>query len=121
MHALLLLLDNLNLLKYIFLTFNLLISIGIEGYAQSFEINGKISSAHHPIPFANVVIEKIHVGAVSDENGLYKLKGVPNGTYTILVSSIGYKKLEKKIDKIKKVSRVRSIKFKLGSFNNSNF
>jgi hypothetical protein len=40
---------------------------------------------------------------------------------SFLKQSLKKKKVVKKIDKIKKVSRVISIKFKLGSFNNSNF
>jgi iron complex outermembrane receptor protein len=66
-------------------------------FAQTYEIEGKITCNNEFVPFANIIIEKIQVGVTSNDVGIYKLKDIPKGSYTISVSSIGYKKLEKRI------------------------
>ena len=43
------------------------------------------------IPYANVYLKKSKIGTSSDENGFYTLKNIPKDTYTLLVSSIGFK------------------------------
>jgi iron complex outermembrane recepter protein len=88
----------LNIHKYITLTLFLITYIGTKSvFAQLYEIEGKITCDNEFVPFASIIIEKIQVGVTSNDDGIYKLKDIPKGSYTIRVSSIGYKKLEKKI------------------------
>jgi outer membrane receptor for ferrienterochelin and colicins len=55
-------------------------------------ISGKITTKNgDEIPYANVYLKKTKIGTSSDENGFYRLKNVPKDSYTLIVSSIGYK------------------------------
>lgn len=57
------------------------------------EITGKVTSETENISFANVILtdedEKIIVGAITDENGVFMIK-VDKGTYKITVSFMGF-------------------------------
>jgi len=68
-------------------------------FAQENEITvyGYIIDAQtkKPIPFANILIIGTNFGAASDENGYYRIVGVPYNTYQIRASVIGYNSLTK--------------------------
>lgn len=51
-----------------------------------------------PVIGANVVIQSISIGAVTDENGTYKLDDLSYNTYTITVSYLGYKSIKKSVE-----------------------
>jgi len=65
--------------------------------AQTFQIDGIIKNNSSPIAFANIYLKKTTFGGVSDENGRYLLNNIPAGNYTLVVSCLGYKKVEKTI------------------------
>jgi len=71
-----------------------------ELYAQN---NGKIfgtvidNDTKEPIIGAASYIKVLSNGAVSDLEGNYEIKNVPNGTYTITFSYLGYQRIEKEI------------------------
>jgi len=44
----------------------------------------------NPLPFANVVVQNTSLGAATDLEGKFIIRGVPGGTYTLKVSYIGY-------------------------------
>ncbi len=65
-------------------------------------ITGTIIDAktQEPLPFVNVVVKYGNgtvKGTTTDFDGNFVLKGVPAGEYTIIVSSVGYGKLEQRI------------------------
>ncbi len=62
-------------------------------------LSGKITDATtgSPISGANVFIHDIRVGAVADNNGVFKTAQLPSGTYIVEVSSVGYKSLAENI------------------------
>jgi outer membrane receptor for ferrienterochelin and colicin len=64
-----------------------------SAYAQKSSVKGKVTdqATNTPIPFANVFIANISLGAVTDTNGNYVITNVPPGTYNITCSSVGYK------------------------------
>lgn len=70
---------------------------GISATFSQHEISGKIvDEQNQPIPFANIVLYKTGdkenpKGAVSDDNGLYKLENIILGNYKIEVSVLGFK------------------------------
>lgn len=66
------------------------------GTAQN-TLTGKIKSGDSLLAFATVALMDTPFGAVADENGIFILENVPNGTYLIVVSSIGYRKVEKEV------------------------
>jgi outer membrane receptor for ferrienterochelin and colicins len=78
------------------LIFSYLLLISIFSFGQS--VSGKITSTNgEPIPYANVYVRNSKIGAVSDENGFYTLSNIKEKTFTIIVSSIGYKTKTAKI------------------------
>ncbi|WP_405563026.1 TonB-dependent receptor [Polaribacter sp. Asnod6-C07] len=61
-------------------------------------ITGKITAKNgDDIPFANIYLKKTKFGTSSNEKGFYELKNIEKGTYTLIVSSIGYKTKSLKI------------------------
>ena len=75
----------------------LLLSIPLTIHAQELRIVGKVMSRNEPLEFANVLIKGTQNGSVTDQNGLFKIIVKEKGTYTIQVSSIGFKTLNKTI------------------------
>ena len=60
-------------------------------------IVGKITDKelnNEPLPFANVLIKGTTKGTTTDIDGLFEIAGVDPGTYTLVISFIGYKTLE---------------------------
>ena len=55
-------------------------------------ISGTITTENgDEIPYANVYLKKTKIGTSSDENGFYELNKIPKDSYTLIISSIGYK------------------------------
>lgn len=77
-----------------FLLFNL---FSISGISQGI-IQGTISDINGPIAYANIGVKGYNLGTYSNETGHFTLNNIPLGSQTILVSSVGYKKLEQMID-----------------------
>ena len=62
-------------------------------------ISGKITTENgDEIPYANVYLKKTKIGTSSDDNGFYKLKKISKDSYTLIVSSIGFKTKSIKIN-----------------------
>ena len=66
-------------------------------FSQNASISGKITSEGKPVEFCNVVLSGTTIGTLSDTIGKYHLKNLNAGTYKIVVSTIGFRKQEKKI------------------------
>lgn len=62
-------------------------------------IRGKVvdKKTNELIAFATILIKEIHVGCVTDENGVYMMKGVPKGVYKVQCTLIGYKTVVKEV------------------------
>lgn len=60
------------------------------------KIFGKVSSNEKALPYANISVKNSSIGTVSDESGAYELELVPSH-YRIVVTYIGYEKVEKSI------------------------
>jgi len=65
-------------------------------YSQT-TIKGKISSNKESLPFASVMIGELKIGSQTNENGLFEIKNIEDGTYTLIASYIGFKTSRKKI------------------------
>ena len=48
-----------------------------------------------PLPAATVYIEELEKGVITDMDGVYRITGVPEGTYTLKVQFLGYDPTEK--------------------------
>jgi len=69
----------------------LFVAISIPIYSQStLEGTIKDASTSIPIPFANIYFPELEKGTISDENGNFSIYNLPNGTYKIICSIIGY-------------------------------
>lgn len=48
-----------------------------------------------PLPAATVYIEELEKGVITDTEGVFRITGVPDGTYTLKVQYLGYNPTEK--------------------------
>ena len=79
-------------MKASLVTFLFFFTVGFV-VAQEGIIQGKIVNPvnNEPIPFANVVVQGLEKGTVSDENGQYQLTGLEPGLYNVRASFVGFK------------------------------
>jgi TonB-linked SusC/RagA family outer membrane protein len=68
--------------------------------AQSGSITGVVTDAttENTLPGVNVILSGTQIGASTNAQGEYTLTNVPAGTYTLIVSSIGYAKYSNPIE-----------------------
>ena len=60
-------------------------------------IKGKVTANNEILAYSNIYIKELNKGVETNENGLYEFKDIPNGSYTITASYIGFKPEKKKI------------------------
>ena len=60
--------------------------------AQAATLSGFVTdqSNGESLPFANIALKGTPLGAVSNDNGYYAINNIPAGTYTMVVTYIGY-------------------------------
>nr|WP_314288526.1 TonB-dependent receptor [uncultured Capnocytophaga sp.] len=81
-------------------TFLLLLVTTSSLWAQnSAELSGKIvdKATQKPLMGADIYLKELKKGGSTDMQGYYHLKGIPEGTYTIIGSYLGYQTFSKKI------------------------
>ena len=81
-------------------TFLLLLLTTSSLWAQnSAELSGKITdkATQKPLMGADIYLKELKKGGSTDMQGYYHLKGIPEGTYTIIGSYLGYQSFSKKI------------------------
>lgn len=61
-------------------------------------LKGVVTVDGQPVPFANVSLEGTIFGASTDENGLFEIKKVNVGTYSLIISAVGFEKLSEPIN-----------------------
>jgi hypothetical protein len=71
----------------------LLFSITFVAHSQTGKISGKVYNIinNEAIPFAKIQIVDQSVGAISDLDGLYEIKNLSPGLYSVKVSAAGFK------------------------------
>ena len=76
-------------MKNIFLL--LFIAVTTFSYGQN-SLKGKVTdeSTNQPVVGATVYISKLEIGTISNLNGEFSFQGISDGTYNILISSLGY-------------------------------
>lgn len=72
----------------------------IDPLEESFIISGSISDreTNEPIPFAYVHLEELNRTTISNIDGIFELKNIPEGNYTVSVHRIGFKTQKRKVD-----------------------
>lgn len=69
--------------------------MGYSVNAQS--ISGIVTSDGESLPYVNIYLKGTDMGAVSGDNGTFKITNVKRGTYTIIASFTGYQTQRKRI------------------------
>ncbi len=66
----------------------------------SFVLTGSITDkeTNQPVSFAYIHLEELNRTSASDIDGLFELKNVPEGSYTLSIHRIGYKTQKRKIE-----------------------
>ncbi len=76
--------------KVLLLTFSLIL-VSTLIFAQSGQIIGKVtSSTGENLELVNVGIPELNLGAITDSHGNYRIKEVPEGTWKVKASFIGF-------------------------------
>ena len=66
--------------------------------AQNSSISGKIFDKKGPIPDVSVAIPSLNRVTLTDRDGTYLIDGLKEGNYTLIISFMGYRTTEKKIN-----------------------
>ena len=63
------------------------------GLAQTGSILGRVYNEvnNEPIPFANVIVENTQMGAVTEEDGRFRIDNIKPGVYNLTFSFVGFK------------------------------
>jgi len=66
---------------------------------EIFSITGKIVDlvSKEPISYVNVFLDATTLGASTNNNGVYSIKNIPKGSYEIIISAIGYERINEYI------------------------
>lgn len=69
-------------------------------YAQTGSLTGVVKDASNDdiLPGANVVIKELQKGAATNVDGIYSIKNIPAGTYTVSTSFLGFKEFQETIE-----------------------
>ncbi|MBX2931713.1 MAG: TonB-dependent receptor [Chitinophagaceae bacterium] len=73
----------------------MLLSFTIQ--AQTATLRGKVIAENKSVEFANVFLKGTQIGSITDSVGNFLIKNIPIGTHKIVVTAIGYDKIEKTI------------------------
>lgn len=73
------------------------LGLSLAAISQNTSISGMLLSGEDPIPFAQIVLKETNTGTSSDSLGKFSINGLESGDYTIMVSAIGFEKLNQKV------------------------
>jgi len=86
-----------NIIKLSFLLVSLFSSVAVYAQRGGAMISGKIlSTEKEVVDFATVYLKGTSYGGTTNQEGIYHIKA-PAGTYTLIVSAVGYKTVEKRV------------------------
>ncbi|MEM9327177.1 MAG: carboxypeptidase-like regulatory domain-containing protein, partial [Bacteroidota bacterium] len=85
-------------MKNIYLYFVICCGTVYSSFAQTGTIQGKVTdNGGNPIEFANIVVEGTTLGATSGTDGSYQVVNVPVGPVDLVVSSVQYETMTRKV------------------------
>jgi outer membrane receptor for ferrienterochelin and colicins len=79
------------------LTFLVLFLLTHSLFAQEETLHGIVKVDGEPTEFATIILENTEIGSTSETNGQFYLSKIPAGTYTVVASYVGYKKVSQTI------------------------
>lgn len=82
------------------LLFALLLFCALATQAQDLRtVTGTVhDAAGQPVPMLTVALEGTTIGANTNDNGYFELKGIQPGTYTLRVGGVGYGSIRQQVD-----------------------
>lgn len=83
-------------MKLLFCIFSI-VFLGVNSFAQTNQFSGVISDHEEVIPFAKVWLKNTNYSAITNLNGEYKISNIPNGTYSLQITSSAHKKYQYEI------------------------
>jgi len=91
--------SNFKYLAFFLSVFGFLFLNICQASGQSGQITGRVVSLEsgEPIPGVNIGLEGTNLGAATDSTGRFKIENLKAGSYTIVASFVGYKKVERDI------------------------
>ena len=74
-------------------------SLSAENAELELDIVGTVYDVNDnsPLPGATIYIEELEKGVITDTEGIFRITGVPDGTYTLKAQFIGYRPSEKTV------------------------
>lgn len=86
-------------MKKIYLLVVLLCAFSLSGFSQTFSISGEVRDVNKNLILgANVMIPELNKGTVTNSNGKFELKNIPDGSYTFKVTYLGFETVEQSVD-----------------------
>lgn len=84
---------------HFFIIIKLFLFASISLGQETGSLSGKVTEerTNEQLPFINVLIQNTGLGAATDINGNYKFSGIPVGTHRVIVSAVGYSRLEETV------------------------
>ncbi len=84
--------NNKTVVFLFFLFLIVLIPVGLDARDGDHVVGGQVICAgkKEPVPYINVTIEGTEIGASTDDDGQYELKGLSSGSHRLLVRGLGY-------------------------------
>jgi iron complex outermembrane receptor protein len=80
--------------------FTLLFAVALSGaFAQTAAVKGKITSpSNEPVELINLILKETGKGTITSHTGEFEFSGLDAGTYHIIGTGIGFKKIEKQVN-----------------------
>lgn len=80
-------------IKFFILTIFIFISVHILKAENNFSISGTVTDieTNLPVQFANLSLQELSISTISDINGKFVFKEIPEGSYHIIIFRTGYK------------------------------
>lgn len=80
-------------MKRTFVLSLLFFCVAVSALCQTFQVKGRVLEAdsQQPVPYANVWIAGLQIGAATDADGQFVVDKVPPGIYRLQISALGYK------------------------------
>lgn len=86
----------MNYIKHIITLFltSFFTALAASAHGQQAILTGTVTENGQPIEFASIIIKQTSFGALTDTAGRFTITGIGPGSYTVLVSAIGFKPMQ---------------------------
>lgn len=93
------------MIRITYLSLVILFGINIAAFSQiPITLNGAIEGIivhnEEPLPGVNIILQEIRKGASAGADGRFKIKNIPEGTYTLRASYVGFKSVTRQVQVI---------------------